>query len=155
MPFECVGGVVGRADGFHTRLLNQTSCVKLFVSQHRGAMLENAVGGLCRQRLVNTEITLQLEVCPMVKGVSNGVGKHRGKGVKLFLPGSITRNITLLNTEGTHCAPLVMVAAEHQLANVGKTVVFRNHFRHKMAVIVNDRHILCEIIVKLLCRFVC
>ena len=48
-----------------------------------------------------------------------------------------------------------MVAAEPYLREVAELVVVRNHLRHEVAVVVDDRHLLCASVIQLASIVVC
>ena len=69
--------------------------------------------------------------------------------LELLVTITIACYILLQNTVATHRTPLVVVSSEPYLGKVTELIVVGYHLRHKMAVLVDDRHIFCTFMVKL------
>ena len=69
--------------------------------------------------------------------------------LKLLVAVARSCDIFFQNTVATHRAPLVVVSSEPYLGKVTELIVVGYHLRHKMAVLVDDRHIFCTFMVKL------
>ena len=105
-----------------------------------------------REYLINPEIAFQLQMRPVKHRIPHAIAQRFRKLHKLVVPIGVTRDIFFVNTVRAHKPPLVMVAAQKQLAYILKSVVFRNLRGTKVAMIVDYRHFLCKIVVKMLCR---
>ena len=82
--------------------------------------------------------------------VADAVLEGGGERLPLLQPGAVAAAVLVVHAVGEHHAPLVVVAAEHELADVGELVVLRNLCRRDVAVIVEDRHVLRILMIQLL-----
>ena len=77
---------------------------------------------------------------PVIKRIAHRIRKRSGPFLKFLPIGFVTGNIGLFDAVGPHCTPLVMVAAEPRLGNVPETAILRDHLRHEVAMVIDDRH---------------
>ena len=68
--------------------------------------------------------------------------------LEFFVTASVACDEFLWHTIASECSPLVVVTSQPYLGKVLELVVFRNHLRVKMAVVVDDRHALGTFMVK-------
>ena len=152
---EVVNGIVGGAYALYVVVLHQTTCAELRLLQLLVTLVENLAGSLGRENLLNTESGLQLQVCPVIQRVAQGVGNGLCPLLKLLPVGSVlTRAETLVNSIGTHGTPFVVVATQPQLGDALETMVVSYHFGNQVTVIVNDGHLSRMVVEKILCYFV-
>jgi len=81
--------------------------------------------------------------------VADAVFEARGKGQPLVMPARVAADELLVHAVGEHHAPLVVVAAEHQLADVFELMVFIDHARGDVAMIVINRHVFRVLVIQL------
>ena len=112
--------IVGGADDLDARGADQLSGRKAALCHFCGAKLIDLVCVFLGQRLVDIKIALQLQMRPMIERVSDGVGECLCKGTELVLPIGVSRYVVLVDAKGAHSTPLVVVARQHQLADVGE-----------------------------------
>ena len=73
MPFQRIGRIIGSADIFHIGLLNDAADGQVGVLlEHLAGFIPDFPGILGSQGLVDAEISLQLEVAPVVHRISDG-----------------------------------------------------------------------------------
>ncbi len=144
---QVVGRIVGGADQFDVRFFNDVPNGHGRILKHPVAVLPGFFGGLLGERLVEVEVTAELQMTPVIQGVSDGASQNRGPGNKFVVIGSIARDQTLVDTARTHKAPFVVVAAEPELGDVVKFAILLDVLRADVTVIVNDRD-LCGIVIE-------
>ena len=93
-----------------------------------------------RERRVDVEKALQLQMRPVIQRVTHGVGQHFSIRHEFIVPARIARDVLFLDAERAHGAPFVVVAAEHEPGDVFRLLVFVNLFRRQMTMPVEDRH---------------
>ena len=91
----------------------------------------------------------------MIEGISDKVGHCLCKFHKLFvIVTAITCDKLLRSTVCSYLSPFIVVTSKEKLKSILEILVLRNHFGNKVAMIVDNRHILCIIVVKLFRCFV-
>ena len=98
---------------------------------------------------IDPKIALQLEVRPMVQGIAQGPWDGRAPGVELLPGRGVPRAQPLGNPVRPHGPPLVVIAPEPDLREVGEAVVFSDQPRREVAVVIKDGLLLCVPVVKL------
>ena len=78
----------------------------------------------------------------MVDGVAHQGGHHGGEALEFLLEGGLAGDVLLGHTAGAHHPPLVVVAGQPGLANVGELLVLVNLLGIQVAVVVEDGHAL-------------
>ncbi len=147
VPAQVVGRVVGGADRLHSELADKGLSAELLGRELGVALLENLPCGGRAEELVNPEHPAEFEVSPVVERVAHRV-RHGLRPLLESLPGAVlpAGEIVLRHAVGPHRPPLVVVSVvpvdEPELRDVAELDVLRDLLRHKMAVIVDDRHLL-------------
>ena len=89
----------------------------------------------------------------MVHGVTDGTGQSLCKFLE-FLPGrGIAGDIIFIHAVGAHDPPLIVVTAQPDLGDVGKTPVFLHLLGADVAMIVHNGAIGSIFMIKFLCGF--
>src|ERR1051326_317585 len=91
------------------------------------------------EEIVDLEISLQLEMGPMVKRVAERVRYRPSPGEKLLARRRIARAEAFLDAVGSHGAPFIMIAFKPDLEQIREPAVLRDVARREMAVIIEDR----------------
>ena len=65
------------------------------------------------------------------------------------MPARVAADELLIHAVGEHDAPLIVVAAQHQFADVGELIVLVNHARGEVAVVIVDGHALGVVMIQL------
>ena len=151
MVVQIVDGIIGGAHALHVVMLHQTTGRELWLLELFVTLVEDFTGRLRIQLLGNAECSLQLQVSPVIKGITESV-RHGLSPLLKFLPvaGILTCAVTLFHTIGTHSTPLVVVAAKPQLGDRLETMIVGHHFRNEVTMIVNDWHLGSMLMIKLL-----
>ena len=92
-------------------------------------------------------------MAPVVQGISDCLSKALSPLAEFLIVGSISGDVLFVNSEGTHQTPFIMVAAQPYLSNVVKLTILSDFSGVDMAVIVQNRSVLCVIVEQLLCCF--
>ena len=146
---QIVHRVVGGADDLHAEFLDQAAAAVFLRRQQRVRAVPNVLGGLFAQDILDAEHAAQLQMRPVEHRVADAVFEARGKGQPLVMPACVAADELLVHAVGEHHAPLVVVAAEHQLADVFELMVFIDHARGDVAMIVINRHVFRVLVIQL------
>ena len=153
VPAQVVCGVVGGADHVHVEFAYQRLAAEFRSGQLGVALFEYLPGGGGAEELVYSEYPAQLEVGPVIQGVTHCIG-HRLSPLLEGLPGVVFASceVILAHTVATHGAPFIVVAIvtvhQPQLCDVAELDVLGNLLGHKMAVVVDDVHFLRVLVVE-------
>ena len=138
------GGIVGGADDLDVELFDQAAAAELVGGEHGVGAVPDRLGGLFIQHVVDAEHALKLQMRPVIERVADGVFQHGGVGVELVpvrAAALVAVQERLVRAVGQHGAPLVVIAAQHQMADVAIVDVVDDFVHLQMAVIVIDGHI--------------
>ncbi len=139
---EVVGGVVGRADGLHVHFPQQRLDPEVLLVEQGAAVVVNLPGRLDRQEFFHAKDPVQLQVRPVVEGVAHGVGQCLRPFQEFLVGRHLARDEGLVHAVGPHRPPLVVVAAQPDLGQVGELVVLGDEPRVQVAVIIDNRLLL-------------
>ena len=139
---QVVGGVVGGAQGPDLAGGNQGAGRALGALQDAVGLVPNGGGAGGVQQLLNAEKAQQLQVGPVVDGVAHQGGHNGGEALEFLLEGGLAGDVLLGHAAGAHHPPLVVVAGQPGLANVGELLVLVNLLGIQVAVVVEDGHAL-------------
>ncbi len=138
---ERIDRVVRRTDHDDLGAGHQSARREIRIGQARIARFPDGVGRLRAEQVGDPEVTRQLEVGPVIERIAQQV-RHRGGPLVEFLTGrGVARAVALGHAVAAHGAPLVVVAAQPDLAHVGIPLVRRNLGRGEVAVVVDNRQI--------------
>ena len=124
--FQRIDGIVRRADDFHVETANQPLGAVFIRSQQRVRAFPDGRGARLVQYVLNAEHAAQLQVRPVIERIADGGGQHAGVGEELVVIARVPTDVFFVDAKGAHLPPLVVVAAEHQVANVAELDVFRD-----------------------------
>ena len=152
MILQRIYGVVRRAHNLYVVVLHQTARRELRVVLDQViALVVNLLGGLGIQTLLYPKSRLQLQMCPVIKRVTERIRHRLCPFLKLLPVGRIAaRAVTLRHPVRTHGTPLVVVAHQPNLCNRVETFVLGHHLRNQVAVIIDNRHLRRVLVVELL-----
>ena len=157
MVFKRVDGIVRRADDLDVRLLHEPARRKPLGLQLPVARRVDALRARSAQTLGHAEVARELEVRPVEERILHEA-LHRLRKRLEPLPArraavrAAAGAEPLLESAGAHLPPLVVVAAKPDVRDVVPALVLRDLRRRKMAVVVDDRHLLRMAVVELLRR---
>ena len=119
--------------------------MELFVAE-----VPDLLGRIAVQDAVIAEVALQLQMAPVIERVADGQLQRFRPLLELFAVGRAARDVIFIHAVGAHLAPFVMVAAQPDLRDVVEFAVFADLLRIDVAVIVEDRHVLGEVVEQML-----
>ena len=139
---KVVHRVVGGAEVVHVEFVDQGLGAEIVALQHFGGQIVNHPGGVPGEGRVNIEYPLQFQMRPVIQGIADGVGNGVGKGDEFFPGVAVAPDQLFIHAPAEHGAPFVVIPAQHQLGDVVKFDVLGDFTGGKMAMIVDNRHIL-------------
>ena len=111
MPFQRIHRVVCGTDKGHVALGDQPAHAHARLLQLFVAQIPDLFGCFSIQSALITEVLFQLQMAPMVHGVSDGTRQSLGKFLEFLPVRRVARNVLFLHAVGAHHTPFVMVAA--------------------------------------------
>ena len=153
---EVVGRVVGGAHGLYVELADEGLAAEFFRRKLRVAFVKDLTCSCRAKKLVDAENAAQLKVCPVVERVTHGVGNGLGPFLEGF-PGGLgaAGEVFLGDAVCTHGSPLVVVSVvaihKPELGDITELDVLCNLLGHQVAVIVDDGHVLCMLMIEFAC----
>ena len=150
---QIINRIIGSTYTLHVVMLHQATSRELWLLKFLITLIKNLACCLWRELLRNTKSSLQLQMSPMIKRVTECIRNGLSPLLE-FLPirGILTGAILLVDTIGTHGTPLIVVATQPQLSNTLKLVVFGHHLRNQMTMIVDNGHFSRMIVIQVLCH---
>ena len=140
MRREIFGRVVRRRHKLHFEFVEQFAY--RYVLQFFIGLVENLVGGILVERLIDAEHLLQFEMSPIIERIADQFGNDLGVFFKLFFPGGSARYVIFVHATHTHGAPLIVIAAQPQRADVADGRIRCDEVLIEMTMIIDDREIL-------------
>ena len=154
MPFQVISRIIGRADHLDVGLADQSLDAHIRLLQFFIAQIPYFFSCIAIERLVTTEIAFKLQMCPVIQRIADSPWQCFRKFLEfLTRRGLLARDIFFLHTIGTDHAPLIVVAAEPYLGNIPEAVIFCDLPWTDMAMIVDDRHLCCMLMIEFLRGF--
>jgi hypothetical protein len=151
--FKCVDGIVCGADNLNVRTANKLLSTVFRLCKALVHLIPDALAGLLVKRLVDIKISLELKVCPMIKGVADKTGEGLCEHLELLILVSVAGNKLLGNTCGSDLTPLIVVTAKEEIKCILELIVFCDLLGGKVTMIIDNGKILYHRI-KLLCGLV-
>ena len=101
------------------------------------------------EEVIDAENSCELEVSPVIERIPHGV-RHCLRPFLEFLIAVASAGYELFRyTVSAHRSPLVVVSSEPYFSEVLELMVICNHLWHEVAVVVDDRHLLCTLVIEL------
>ena len=148
---QVINGIVSGTYTLYMIMTHQTACRELWLLQLLVTLVKNLACCLGAQLFGNAEGSLQLQMSPMIQGVTEGIWHCFCPFLKLLPVCCIfTRAVFFIHTIGTHGTPLIVVTTQPQLGNALEAMVIGNHFGNQVAVIVDNGHFSCMVMEKIL-----
>ena len=145
---QIVGGIVGGTQRLHVAGGDESPGRSLRALELAVGLLPDLRGALAVQQLLCAKKAQQLQMRPVVDGISHQGGHDFRKVVELLPEGRRAGHILFRHAAGPHDAPLVVVAGQPGLSQVGELLVLVDLLGIEMAVIVEDGHVLGVLIVE-------
>ena len=162
VPLQGVDGIIGGADEGNVCLADQTpgSHFRILL-QKLVAVLPDSGGTFHGQRLGDTEELLQLQMAPVIHGITDGHFQSLGQLQKPLVGRLVTGNVFLGHAVGAHHAPLVVVAGQYtvrkttqpDLHQIVEPAILVDLPGVQVAVVIRKRHVLRVIVEQVLCSF--
>ena len=151
---EVVCRIVGGADHLHVEPLDERLAAEFLRGELGIALLEDLFRRRRAQELVDAEHAAQFQVRPVIQRVSHGIGNSLRPFLEGFPGGMLAAGeIVLGNAVRAHRTPLVVVSIvtvhKPELRDVAELDVLRDLLRHKVAMVIDDGHLLRVLVVKL------
>ena len=150
MVFERIHRIIGRADDLDLGFFHQTPAGEIWLREKRVAVVVNAPCGFgIEQATVDSKVTRELDVRPMVERVAQQLRHGSGVLLELFPRRRIAGAETLVDSCRAHRPPLVVVATKPKGGHIVPAHIVRNLLGRQMAMIVDNRQIGRVAVVKL------
>ena len=149
LPVICqiVRRIIRGAQGRDAEALNQPLGAKIIRIQHAVGRFPNLRRRIRVQNLFNAKHAPKFQVRPMIERIADQHGHRLGKGHEpRLIVGSADKGV--VKAVGAHPPPFIVVAAQHQMPDVAKADILRDLPGRKVAVVVQDGHVLGKIVVK-------
>ena len=151
MVFERIDGIVRGAEQSDVGLLDDLAYAHAVFGELFICEIPNLLAGLGRKNAFVTEVTLQLQMRPMVERVADERRKRTCERFKLFIIVGISRDHALGKSAGAHGAPFVVIGTEPDLRDISILFIFGNFFRIYVTMVVNDGHFRCIMMIQDFC----
>ena len=152
---QIVDGVFGGGHKTHIAVLHAPAAGHVLFGDELLGTVVDLLRISSGQWLVDVKIALQLQCAPDVDGVAHQLGQDLGEFHVLFVVAGVAGDVLFVDAEGAHAAPLVVVAPQPHLAQILKLLVLRDLGGLQVAVIVDDGHMLCILMIEHLTRLIC
>ena len=126
VPFQGIHRVVGGADELHVEFFNESPGPEFILRQQGVALFPDFGSGLFGKGRIDAEDPLELQMGPVVQGIAHHIGHGFGIGHELLFVAALAADELIVNAEGGHGAPLIMIAPQEQMAHVPETDIFRD-----------------------------
>ncbi len=160
VPLKRIDRIIGRADESDIGLSDDAADRQIGIMlQHVGCLVPDLLRVVHGQGLIDAEILLQLQIAPVVHRVADGHFERLCQLCELDKRICAAGYLVFARAVGTHQSPFVMIseicavrvsAAEPDFRDVVVAAVFIDLLRGDVAVIIDDRQVLCIIVEKML-----
>ena len=150
VPFQAVCRVVRGAEGLYPGVHDQGPCgqrFQLFVAE-----LPDLLGRFAVQGALITEIAAQLQMAPVIEGISDGKAQGLRPFLELLPIVGVPGDEALVHAGRAHQAPFVVIAAQPDLGDVLKAPILPDLLRVQVTVKIDDLLGRCIVAVQMLCR---
>ena len=131
MPLQIVSRVIGGAKQIHVGIADQI----LGAHSGRRQLLRgdppDLLAILLADHKVAIKIALKLQMAPMIQWVADQLGHDRAICLELIKVGGIPRDILFIHAAGAHGAPLIMIAVQPHLCDIGIALILGNLARRR------------------------
>ncbi len=146
MIFQRIRRIVRGADDAHAGIRHHIACAERF--QPFAADIPDFLCVFRIQYQIAVKVALELEMRPVVNRVPGCARERLGKALKLLAVGRVAGNEALRHAARAHDAPLIMVAAEHDLCDIFKARIIGDRPRAQMAMVINNGHFCRPVMIK-------
>ena len=150
MVFQRIDRVVRRADQHDLHLPHDAAARHVVAGQQCVALLPDSLRRLgIEQPVADTKRPFEFQVGPVIQRIAERFGHNLGPLLELLPVAGVAGAIAFRHAGRAHRPPFVMIAVEPDLRQVGEAVVLGNLPRRQVAVVVDDRQITGELVIKL------
>ena len=135
---EVVGGIVGGAERAHVESFEQAPRREFGLLEQGIGLLPDGGRGLLVEQGVDAEVALQFQVGPVVERIAQRVRDRPGEGEEFLVGIGIAGAERFRGPVAAHRAPLVVIALQPDLVEVGELPVRRDVGRRQVIVVVED-----------------
>ena len=137
MMSQVVCGIIRSANDVHAKLLHN-GLRRESVSQCLVCVFPNLESGVLVERLCHAEITLQLQMSPVINRITKSIRNGSRPLLEFVVGRSVAGAEALGNSIGAHGAPFVVVAFEPDFREVRKAAIRSNVGCAEVGMIVDD-----------------
>jgi hypothetical protein len=145
---QVVGGIVRGANDPDIHHFQYPPRTVIPVLKHLAAGMIDFFSGLGIQQPFDPKMTLQFQVSPVIERVFQGLWHRLTPGHKFFEIGTVPGDVFLIDSVGPHGPPLVMIACQPALREIGKTGILIDITYRQMTVLIEYRHRTGEVLVQ-------
>ena len=146
--FQGVSGILGGTERIYIGALDEMLGRVGAVCQHGAGLLPDGGGAGGIQDLGDAEISLQLQVGPVVQRIADGEGDRLGVSQEFVIIVSVSGDPLLGDAVAAHGPPLVVVAVQPELGEIFSGFVFTDLLGAEVAVVVDDGLLFRKVVVE-------
>ena|SRR5437868_11036113 len=136
---KSVHGIICGTNRDHAKLLEDSLNAEILLSKLFIRTIPDLFRAVLIEQPIDPKIPLQFKMGPVIERIPESVGNGSRPCQKLLVRLRTARAVPFRYTVGSHRAPFVMIALEPYFREVAETMVVRDLFGGKMAVIVQNR----------------
>ena len=148
VPLETVGGIVGRAHHLDLHPRENAPRGEVARGQLPVGLVPDALRSRLVQEVVDLKVAAELEVRPVEERIAERVRHRLGPGLEFLPRGGGAGDPLLRDPIGPHGPPLVVVAVKPDGVKVFESPVLRDVARAQVAVVVDDRLLGGNVVIK-------
>src|SRR5262249_45064763 len=135
--------IVRGTDVDNTELLQDPLHGQIYLRELFVRAIPDLFRGVLVEQLVNAEVTLQLQVRPVIQRITKCVRDGPCPRQEFFVWVRTSGAVPFRDTVGAHCAPLIVITFKPYFSEIAEAMIVGNLLRRKMAVIIKDGLIRC------------
>ena len=149
MIFEGIGRVVGSAYNPYVEPSHEGLASELFGLELGAALVVDGSCCIRVEEVIYAEDPCELKVGPVVKRIPHCVRNSLCPLLEFLVTASRACDEFFRHSVPSHCSPLVVVPAKPYFCKILELVVIRDHLWNEVAVVVDDRHLFCALMIQL------
>ena len=151
MVFQVVGGIICSAKYFYLLHSQKISYRVVRTLELLAASIPYFFCGGRRQSLINTEVSFQFKMSPVIQWISDTILDGVSPCQEFLIRAAISGDQTFRDTVGTHGSPLIVIAVEPYFGQVIVASVFIDCSRTQVIMKIDDRQGCRGIVIKCFC----
>ena len=133
-----ISGIVGGAKKVNVGVYDQVLCAHRGRSKLLSGNIPDRVTVLLAENQVTVKVTLKLKMAPVIKRIADQLGHNGAVRLELIIVRTVAGDVLLIYAAGAHCSPLIVVAVQPNLGNVGITLILCDLLGGKVTVIIDN-----------------